>query len=338
MAEPQNGGNPPQHLNLDEFGSSAADDPEMNDRYSREAKAWDQGMAKLRQEAWDRSVGKILLTGSNGYISEQFARIDPRPALSDDDCERLITSCEHENSVAYPVKESTIDTLSEAFQDAFNSTFSAPVDSLQNAAQFLGIDSKTGRISDALQLTLRPDQIQNVAFMIKHGEGILRGCFNANPSGTGKTIEGLTAIHLLAKRNFTPGNSRYKHPLILCSPAAMKSLQRDYNRYFRPGKLLYLHVFNGRGSGSAQKIKDELEALDSTDFRTSNHIFLFTYTTFASRFLKAKDKELFLHQKHLANPRSKLAEEQVEFYPSFGNGRTPAKRSLSSLCIHWHSG
>ncbi|KAJ4397493.1 hypothetical protein N0V93_001723 [Gnomoniopsis smithogilvyi] len=311
MAAPQNRGIP-HYLNLDEFGEFAADDPEMTDEYSRQAKLGYQEIAKLRQEAWDRSVRKIMLLGTNGYISDQLGAIDRRPALSNAEVERLMADCQ---DGTLSNEDDAVDELPEAYQDIFEDSFSAPVDNLRDASHFLEIDPDTGRISNKSRLILRPDQIQNVAFMVKHGEGILRGCINANPCGTGKTMEGLAAIYFLAKRNAAPKKSSYKPALILCPAAAMKSWQRDYNRYFRQGNLLTLHVFNGRGAGSADIIRDAIESLDSNDPNTSNHVFLFTYSTFASRFLEAKrnDLQLVLFEK-LSNIRSKLVEEQIEAF------------------------
>lgn len=334
MAEPQNGGNggnpqptgpPPTHLNLNEFGNLAADDPEMTDRRSMEARANYKEMAKLRNEAWEQSVRKIMLTGSNGYISEQLGATDTRPVLSQADREQLIRDCEDQTSLAYPDTEDAVDQLADRFEDIFTGNFSASVSSLEDSASFLEIDVHTGRISDQSILVLRPDQIQNVAFMVRNGEGVLRGCINANPSGTGKTIEGLATIYFLAKRKTALGKPEYKPSLILCPPAAMKSWQRDFNRYFRPNNLLYLHIFNNHGAGSAEEIKRRIETLDPADSNTGTHIFAFTYAAFASRFLKVKDKDLVLHGHRLSNPKAKLTQEQIEAF------RTAEKMELFDL-------
>lgn len=331
MAESQNGGNPqpagppPQHLNLNQFGTHAADDPEMTDRRSMEAQVSYQEMAKLRNEAWDQSVKKIMLTGSNGYISEQLGEADDRPALTQADREQLMRDYEGRAFVTYPADDSAADQLPDRFENIFSGSSSASVDSPEDAARFLEIDVHTGRISDQSTLVLRPDQIQNVAFMIKNGESVLRGCINANASGTGKTIEGLATIYFLAKRNTTRGEPRYSPNLILCSPAAMKSWQRDYNSYFRPGNLLYLHVCNSRGAGSADDIKRTIESLGPSDPKTGTHIFAFTYATFASLFLTKKDKKLVLHKKPLSNHRAKLTEERIEAF------RTAEKAELFDL-------
>lgn len=317
----------PQRLDLDRVGPLAADDPEMTDCESIEAKIRYQENTRLREESWERSVRSIMLAGSIGYISNQLGAVDPRPTLSDADREQVMITCQSSTRVVSPADGDPVDGLSEACQDIFTKSFSAPVDSLHDAAKFLEIDPHTGRISDASELALRPDQIQTVAFMVKSGEGTLRGCVNANASGTGKTIEGLAAIYLLAKRSAQSPNPVYKPALILCPSAAMKSWQRDYNRYFRPRKLLRLHVHNGRGAGSTDEIQGELEQLNSLDCRTSTHVFLFSYTTFASRLMKAKDNELVLSQKKLAYSRSTLTVEQVEAF------RTSEKVELFDLSL-----
>lgn len=331
MAEPQNSGNsprsgpPPTHLILNDFGNLAADDPEMTDRRSMEAQVSYQEMAKLRDKAWEQSVRKIMLTGSNGYISEQLGAVDTRPALAQADREQLMRDCEDKTSVAYPDDDDAIDQLPDRFEDIFSGSFSASVSSLEDSARFLDIDGHTGRISDQSTLVLRPDQIQNVAFMVRNGEGVLRGCINANPCGSGKTIEGLATIYFLAKRKTSLGKSSHKPNLVLCSPAAMKSWQRDFNKYFRSSNLLYLHTFNNRGAGSAEQIKHRIESLDPSDSKTGTHVFAFTYAAFASRFLKVKDKQLVLHEHRLSNPKAKLTQEQVEAF------RTAEKVELFDL-------
>lgn len=331
MAEPQNGGNPqsagppPQHLNLNQVDNLAADDPEMTDIHSMQAQVSYQEMAKLRNEAWEQSVKKIMLTGCNGYISEQLGGTDDRPALTQGYREQLIRDYEGRARVAYPDDDVAVDQLPNRFQNIFSGSSSASVDSLQDAARFLEIDVHTGHISNQSTLALRSDQIQNVAFMVKKGEGVLRGCINANASGTGKTIEGLATIYFLAKRKTTRREPRYSPNLILCSPAAMKSWQRDFNRFFRPSNLLYLHIFNNRGAGSAQDFKRMLESLDFADSKTGTNIFAFTYATFASLFLTKKDKELVLNKKPLSNHRSKLTKERIEAF------RTAEKTELFDL-------
>lgn len=320
-------GPPPEHLNLNQFGNLAADDPEMTDIRSMAAQVSHQEMAKLRNEAWEKSVKKIMLTGSNGYVSDQLAESDARPALTQADRESLMKACESNLSVTYSGSNAAADQLPARFQNIFSGSFSASVDSLQDAARFLDIDVHTGRVSNQSNLLLRPDQIQNVAFMVKNGEGVLRGCINANASGTGKTVEGLATIYFLAKRNTTRGEPRYSPNLILCPPAAMKSWQRDFNRFFRSSNLLYLHVFNNRGAGSAEELKRELESLDCSDSLTGTHIFAFTYGTFASLFLTKKAKELILHKKPLSNDRAKLTEERIEAF------RTAEKAELFDLSL-----
>lgn len=333
MAHPQNGGNPrsagppPQYLNLNQFGNRAADDPEMTDLRSMEDQVNYQEMAKLRNEAWKRSVKKIMLTGSNGYVSDQLGETDARPSLAEADREQMMRDCEAEISVSYPDDSAAVDQLPDRFQHIFNGSFSAPVASLQDAARFLEIDLHTGRISNQSNLVLRPDQIQNVAFMVKNGEGVLRGCVNANASGTGKTIEGLATIYFLTKRKTVLVEPKYKPNLLLCSPAAMKSWQRDFNTYFRSSNLLYLHVFNNRGAGSAEEIGRRLESLNPADSKTGTHIFAFTYATFASLYLTKKDKELVQHKEPLSNDRAKLTEERIEAF------RTAEKAELFDLSL-----
>ncbi|KAF3764207.1 hypothetical protein M406DRAFT_330558 [Cryphonectria parasitica EP155] len=89
--------------------------------------------------------------------------------------------------------------------------FSAPVGGLYEAADFLGLSSEDllrgVKIDPSSPLRLRPDQVQNVAFLVKNAEGLLKGAINANDHGTGKTIEALSAIFFLAKREAASGLS-----------------------------------------------------------------------------------------------------------------------------------
>lgn len=198
----------------------------------------------------------------------------------------------------------------------------APVELLGDAAAFLGIDLSDWeniKISPLSDLSLRVDQVQNIAFMVKNAEGILKGAVNANESGSGKTIEALATVFFLAKRRETlPEFAAHRATLILCPHQALRGWQDAYSRFF--SKLLTLHVcsksyqkaehINFVDPKSVSALTEVLERMELSDCQTSYNIILSTYEEFSSKaFLKERKKEDILGKREFSVRASKLAPE-----------------------------
>lgn len=295
---------------------TAYDDPEIKSR------EYDMGSsaenARERTKAWNSTVVKIMLRGnSSGYISKKLGRVDPRPEMSDTDRERLLEYCRGQTNQAYPDSDpAERDELPGSIQHVFSDEFSTEVDSVQDAASLLGLDlgnltpERTLPISSQSSLRLRLDQLQNVAFMIKKGEGIMRGCINGNDCGTGKTIEALTAVYFMAQRRAWDPDAKHKPVIILSPHIAILSWLRDAERYFSG-----LLTMTDASALSKEEVVERVRASSTGDPEASRQIFLFTFSSLANRFL-SKKPAASVAKKTLSNPRSKLTEEQAEAFRS----------------------
>lgn len=254
----------------------------------------------------------MLKGNTKGYISRDLGGADPRPPMSNDERQRLMEFCQAHSSQTFPSNDSSTEQLPESIQSIFNDGFSAKVDGLKDAAVFLGLDldnlrpDLTIQVSPQSVLRLRVDQVQNVAFMVKQGEGILRGCINGNDCGTGKTVETLAAVYFMATRKARDPHAEHKPVIILCPPIAVGSWRSDYCRFFK--RLLTL---GDASLLSTEDIIGQVQAMSPGDPSTSRRVFLFTFASFAKTFLSRLPNHVVL-RKTLSNPRSKLTDEQVE--------------------------
>lgn len=297
-----------RRLNLNE-SRGAFDDPELDTsedemRYTEKA--------CVREKVWTATAGRIMLKGdSSGYISKKLGMVDPRPAMSGNEQERLLEYCRARTNQSYPTDNLRHDELSDDVQAVFSDSFTTDVDTPQDAAAFLGLNlshltpESTLSISPLSTLRLRLDQVQNIAFMVKKGEGILRGCINGNNCGTGKTVETLATVYFMALRKAQDPNSEHKPVLVLCPPAAVRSWQRDYTKFF--ANLLTL---TNTSSLNKEEIIREVQARLPGDPKTSCKIFLFTFSSFGT-FLSKIPNEM-VSKKTLSSPRTTLTHEQRE--------------------------
>lgn len=262
-------------------------------------------------------VDKFTVHGNDtGFFSKELKKKghDSRPELLPDDRKRLM------EDLAKEITTSTPHGPSQVGLD-FMSEFSTAVDSPKDAATFLGIDLQSLEISRESSLRLRIDQVQNIAFMVKKAEGILKGCVNANDYGTGKTIEALASIFFLAQRREACADSaRHKASLILCPHQSLRGWQDAHAQYF--SGLLTLRICSnslppGQHSQlidppSASALDEFLKTLLPSDPHTSRTVILCTYGELSSEgFLVKRDTE-DAREKELSLRRSKLNEEALE--------------------------
>lgn len=154
-----------------------------------------------------------------GFFSKELEEKghNSRPSMSPDERRRLFEDLD-ENS-------STSDKQPKVGLD-FMGGFSTSIDSPKDAAAILGINLQSLKISPKSALRLRIDQVQNIAFMVKKAEGILKGYINANASGTGKSVEALASVFFLAQRRQACSESgTHKAAFILCPYQALQGWQ-----------------------------------------------------------------------------------------------------------------
>ncbi|KKY31355.1 putative dead-like helicase [Diaporthe ampelina] len=203
----------------------------------------------------------------------------------------------------------------------FMSEFSTAVDSPKDAATFLGVDLQSPEISPESTLKLRIDQVQNIAFMVKKAEGILKGCVNANDYGTGKSVEALASVFFLAqRREACPDFGAYKAVLILCPHQAIRGWQETHAKFF--SGLLSLHICSkslspGEHSQlidppSAPALAEFLDSLSPSDPQTGRTIILCTYGELSSKEFMVERKSEDAREKELSLRGSKLTEEALE--------------------------
>lgn len=266
---------------------------------------------------WMRIVEKFSTHGNDtGFFSKELRKKghNSRPTMLPDERKRLMENLVNQRDTSQPhcQPEVGLDFMSE---------FSTAVDSPKDSAAFLGIDLQSLEISPESVLRLRIDQVQNIAYMVKKTEGILKGCVNANDYGTGKTIEALASVFYLAKRREACANSgAHKAVLILCPHQALRGWQEAHAKYF-PG-LLNLHICSkslpiGEHSQlidppSASALDKFLKTLSPSDPQTSRTVILCTYAELSSTgFLVEREKE-DVREKELSLRGSKLTAEALE--------------------------
>lgn len=278
------------------------------------------------RNAWDKFLDKFTVRGNTGgRITEYLKRRghNCRPSMSPEERRQLMADLVQGTEVRQPDGQEEIydNTHSER---CFMATSFALVDSLSDSAKFLSIDLSDWEninISSFSDLTLRADQVQNIAYMVKNAEGILKGAINANDSGTGKTIEALASVFFLVqRREANTGFAEHRATLILCPHQALRGWQEAHSKFF--SNLLTLHVCSKSFSKNIHgEIIDPdvtsfttlLESMEPSDPRTSYRIIISTNEEFSSKaFLKERKKEYILGKRGFSVSGSKLAAEAHE--------------------------
>lgn len=283
------------------------------------------GKKRLSHSERMEIVEKFSTHGNEtGFFSEQLRKKghNSRPQMLPDKRKRLMDDLAQRSGTFEPRGQDMEDRGPQPKLGLdFMSEFSTAVDSPKDAAAFLGINSHSLEISSDSPLRLRIDQVQNIAFMVKKAEGILKGCVNANDYGTGKTIEALASIFFLAqRREACPSLSGHKVALILCPHQALRGWQENHAKYF--SNLLSLHICSkslpsGEHSQlidppSASALTKFLGTLSASDPKTSRTVILCTYGELSTEeFLNARDSE-DAREKELSLRGSKLNDEALE--------------------------
>lgn len=280
---------------------------------------------KVSRIKWMEIMGKFSTHGNNtGFFSEDLREKghNSRPPTATDERRRLFEDLAKQVVVSVPQQEGMKDHgLQPQVGLDFMSEFSTAVDSPKDAAAFLGVDLQSLEISPESRLRLRIDQVQNIAFMVKKAQGILKGCVNANDYGTGKTIEALASIFFLAQRlEACPNSDGHKAALVLCPHQALRGWQEIHAKYF--SGLLSLHICSGSlPSGehsqlidppSASALDEFLGTLSASDPQTSRTVILCTYGELSSPEFLTKRAEKDAREKELSLLGSKLTEEALE--------------------------
>lgn len=266
---------------------------------------------------WMKVVDKFSAHGNDtGFFSKELRKKghNSRPPMLPDERKRLMEDLVKQSDTSTPhgPPKVGLDIMSE---------FSTAVDSPRDAATFLGIDLQSLEISPESVLRLRIDQVQNIAYMVKKAEGILKGCVNANDYGTGKTIEALASIFLLAQRREACATfGQHKASLILCPHQSLRSWQDAHAQYFS-GLLTLRICSNSLPAGqhsqlidppSASALDEFLNTLSPADPHTSRTVILCTYGELSStKFLVERSKE-DAREKELSLRGSKLTVEALE--------------------------
>ncbi|KAL1873494.1 hypothetical protein Daus18300_003857 [Diaporthe australafricana] len=278
-----------------------------------------------KHSKWTDTVNRFSTHGNTtGLFSEELQRKghNSRPSMLPDERRELMEDLGEASDTSELQGHDTQDENQQPKVDLdFQGDFSAAVDSVKDAAAFLGVDLELSKVSPKSQLKLRIDQIQNIALMVKMAEGILKGCVNANDHGTGKSIEALASVFFLAERRETcPDFGAHKVTFILCVPQALRGWQEVYENYF--SDLLTLYIFSDSllQSGHSKEIDpvtasalDEfLGALDPSDPQTSRIVILSTYGELSSPEFLAQRAKQNVREKELSLRGSKLTEENTE--------------------------
>lgn len=285
-----------------------------------------QREVKNKMSAWMKTLNKFSTHGNNsGFFSEDLRKKghNSRTPMLPDERRQLMADLAGQNNIPETQSQRTEGhdrTQSEVGLD-FMSELSTAVDSPKDAAAFLGIDLQSLNISPESALRLRIDQVQNIAFMVKKAEGILRGCVNANQYGTGKTIEALASVFFLAqRRQACPDFDSHKAAFILCTHQALRGWQEAHAKYFS-GLLTLRICSNSLPPGKHSEVIDPLSAsalgaflktLSPSDPQTSRTVIISTYGELSSpKFLTKLDKE-DASEKELSLRFSTLSEEALE--------------------------
>lgn len=262
-------------------------------------------------------VKKITAHGNNtGFFSEELKKngYNSRPQMLPDERKQLMEDFSEQSATSgtQGQPEVGLDFMSE---------FSTAVDSPKDAATFLGIELQSLDISPKSALRLRIDQVQNVAFMVKKAEGILKGCVNANDYGTGKTIEALASIFFLAQRREGCSDSgTHKVAFILCPHQSLRGWQEAHEKYFSglltmricsdslpPGQHSHLIV-----PPSASGLAEFLATLLPSDPQTGRTVILCTYGELSGGLFMTKRAPEHAREVELSLHNSRLNEEAVE--------------------------
>lgn len=275
------------------------------------------GRARPTRSKCMEIVNKFSSDGNDtGFFSKELKQKghNSRPQMLPDERSRLMEDLAGQSDTSEPHVQPQVGL-------DFMSEFSTIVDNPKDAATFLGVDLQALEISPESALKLRIDQVQNIAFMVKKAEGILKGCVNANGYGTGKTIEALASVLFLAqRREADPSLIEHKATLILCPHQALRGWQETHAKYF--SGLLALHICSnslppGGNSHlidppSASALDEFLRTLSPSDSQTSRTVILCTYGELSStEFLVERNTE-DTREKELSLRGSKLTEEALE--------------------------
>lgn len=286
-----------------------------------------EAQKKLKEERmkWTKILDRFMTHGNDtGRFSEELEKKghDSRPPMPPDERRRLMEDLVKQSNISEP-QDQNIEKygLQPHVGLDFMSEFSTAVDSPKDAAAFLGIDLQSLEISPESALRLRIDQVQNIAFMVKKAEGIIKGCVNANDYGTGKTIEALASIFFLAqRRQARPDFDKHKAAFILCPHQALRSWQEAHEKYF--SGLLTLRICSsalspGKHSQlidppSASALAGFLSNLSPSDYQTSRTVIICTYSELSSHEFLTKRKQENVREKELSLRSSKLTDEALE--------------------------
>jgi hypothetical protein len=281
--------------------------------------------AKKNRAKWTKTLNRFINHGNDtGLFSKELGEKghNSRPPMPPDERRRLMEDLHDLSNKSQPQGQ---DMEGSGLQPKvgldFMSEFSTSVDSPKDAAAFLSIDLQSRKISSESALELRIDQVQNIAFLVKKAEGILKGCVNANDYGTGKTVEALASVFFLAqRRQACPEFGTHKAAFILCPHQALRGWQRTHAKYF--SGLLTLHICSDSlPPGEHSQLIDPpssaaLAAFSATlspsDPQTSHTVIICTYGEFSKpEFLSQRDKK-DCRQKELSLCGSKLTHEALE--------------------------
>lgn len=268
---------------------------------------------------WQKLVDKFIIHGNDtGFFSDDLRKKghNSRPQMLPQERRRLMEDLAENSHTSEPESHphTGLDFLSE---------FSTAVDNPKDAAAFLGVNLQSLEISPESELRLRIDQVQNIAFMVKKAEGILKGCVNANDYGTGKTVEALASIFFLAqRRQDSAGFGEHKAALILCPHQSLRGWQEVHAKYFS-GLLTLRICSNSLASGQHSQLIDppSPSALDEflgtllpSDPQTSRTVILCTYKELSSTKFLTKRQAEDVREKELSLRGSKLTEEALEAF------------------------
>lgn len=285
----------------------------------------DKEKAKREKAEWKKIMDKFITHGnSSGFFSRDLRKKghNSRPPMSPDERSRLMEDLAKQSSAPEPYCQFIEDRcLQPNVGLDFMSEFSTAVDTPKDAAAFLNLDLHSLKISPNSALRLRIDQVQNIAFMVKKAEGILRGCVNANQYGTGKTIEALASVFFLAqRRQACPDFDSHKAVFILCTQQALRGWQESHAKYF--SALLTLRICtNSLPEGehselihppSASALDKFLATLSPSDPQTSRTVIICTYIELSTSEFLTEQEGKDARKKDLSARNSKLTDEVLE--------------------------
>ncbi|KAG6368346.1 hypothetical protein INS49_002551 [Diaporthe citri] len=284
---------------------------------SDDGEAEDLPRRRAKRSKWMNTVDKFSTHGNDtGFLSDELKKKghNSRPQMLPDERKQLMEDLAKRTDTSEPQGQPKVGL-------DFMSDFSTTVDSPKDAATFLGINLQSLEISPKSTLRLRIDQVQNIAFMVKKAEGMLKGCVNANDYGTGKTIEALASIFFLAQRQEAcPNFGTHKAALVLSTHQALRGWQEAHATYF--SGLLNLCICSDSlppdqhsqliDPPSASALTEFLDTLSPSDPETSRTVILCTYGELSSTEFLVKRKKEDARQKELSLRGSKLNDEALE--------------------------